>query len=204
MIGAGVSVQLEGVPQVSEIDQPWTRVRIPVLVPSPVDAAGLLALDDRGFADLIRSNLMPRDDVPGGRARWSEMWGGLMDDDDLSERTFDVLEDFLDATEAAIAAGELEGAEAGRARKFKVHCEGAWERLQRSDDDQPLAWAGEAASGFNAASRWVIARLISAIAKHRSAVLRSGRPVTPQDQHLWDVMHAVQLDPRDYHYRGRD
>ena len=186
------------------INQPWSRVRNPVPLPGDLGSAGpLLALDPEQFAELIRSHLTPRDEQPGERVGWTRLWALLAGDEQLSERTFDVLEDFLDTTEEDLASGALDDAQTSRARKFQGRCGEAWKRLQRVDDDRPLAWAGKAADGFNPPSRKVIARLVGAIARHRSVITRSRRPITPEDQHLWAVLEAVQLDPRDYHHRDR-
>ena len=194
---------LEGVDLVPLINQPWSRVRTPVSIPQNLGSANELhAMTDEHFAELIRSNLMPREDQPGGRQRWTQLWALLLADGDLAERTFDALEDFLDATEAALEAG-LDEAEDRRARKFQQACGQAWKRLQRVDDDRPLAWAGKAADGFNPVGRKVVAKLVSAIAQHRSAAIRSGRSITDDDRYLWGVLEAVQLDPRQYHFRDR-
>lgn len=155
------------------------------------------------FARLIQSHMVPRDGEPGGRTRWTKLWNLLLAHGELSERTFDVLEDFLDATESALDEGALEDAELARARKFRARCGEAWKRLERVDDDRPLAWAGRAADGFNPVGRKVIAKLVSAIAQHRSAATRSRRTVTPEDERLWGILEEVQLDPRQYHYRDR-
>lgn len=121
----------EGVIALALINQPWSRVRNPVPIPADLrSATPLLAMTDEGFAELIRSHLMPREDQPGGRQRWTQLWAMLMGDDDLAERAFDVLEDFLDETETALRDGGLDDAEERRARKFKLACDGAWKRLQ--------------------------------------------------------------------------
>ena len=194
---------LEGVDLVPLINQPWSRVRTPVQIPQNLGSGNeLLAMTDEHFAELVRSNLMPREDQPGGRQRWTQLWALLLADGDLAERTFDALEDFLDATEAALEAG-LDEAEERRARKFQQVCGQAWKRLQRVDDDRPLAWAGKAADGFNPVGRKVVAKLVSAIAQHRSAAIRSGRAIAEDDRYLWGVLEAVQLDPRQYHFRDR-
>ena len=188
---------------VTLINQPWSRVRNAVPLPGDLGSAGpLLALDPEQFAALIRSHLIPREDQSGGRARWTRLWALLAGDEQLSERTFDVLEDFLDITEDDLASGGLDDAQTNRTRKFQARCVEAWKRLQQVDD-RPLAWAGNAADGFNPPGRKVIARLVAAITRHRSVVTRSRRPISPEDQHLWAVLEAVQLDPRDYHHRER-
>lgn len=173
-------------------EQPWARVRDP----APVAAAAveLAAMTDAEFAEQVRHHLMPREDQPGGRARWTRLWT-LLGEEQLCDHTFDVLEDFLDTTEAALAGGALGDAEAARARKFRDRCQEAWSRLQRAEDDRPLGWAGKAAEGFNPVARKVIAQLVSAVAGHRSAVTSSRRPITVEDRRLWGILDAVGLDP---------
>lgn len=200
MIGGDVMPVAEG-GQVTLIQRPWTRVRTPVPIPGDASQAGLAALGPVEFAELIRSNLIPRSDVPGGRSAWEQLWAMLKTDDDLAERTFDVLEDFLDATEQALDSGELDEVEAGRAPKFRARCDEAWKRLDRLEDAGPLAWAGKAGE-FQPSARKVIAVLIGAIARHRWTVLRSRHPVTGVDRRLWDVMRQVNLDPEDYQHRS--
>lgn len=195
---------VEGAEPLTLINQPWSRVRNPVPIPANLGSeTSFLTMTDEQFAELIRSNLMPREDQAGGRQRWTQLWALLLANGDLAERTFDALEDFLDATEEALADG-LDEVEERRARKFKQTCGEAWKRLQRVDDDRPLAWAGKAADGFNPVGRKVVAKLVTAIAQHRSAAIRSRRHVTDEDRYLWGVLEAVQLDPRQYHFRERN
>ena len=179
------------------IEQPWTRVRVLPPLPEPLTAQALRSLEQEEFAQLLRTLLIPRDSTPAARQDWTLWWQVMSGHDDLVDRAFDVLEDFLDVTAAAIEDGELEQAQAKRARAFVNRCEDAWAKLERVDFPAPLAWAGSAGQ-FSPGAAKVIARLISGIARHRSAVLRSPRAVAAEDQRLWDVMKAVGLDPRDY------
>lgn len=189
------------------VDQPWKRVRNPPPLDQPVRAEPLLALDEVAFAELVRGHLMPREDRPGGRAAWTQLWALLANHDGLAHRTFDALEDFLEVTEADLGRGGLDDAQTARARAFAGRCNEAWKRLQR-DDDQPLGWAGNAAAGFNPVARKVIAVLVSAIARHRAAVVRAAMRSpdalpTAADEALWASLRSVSLDPDDYHARGR-
>lgn len=184
------------------IERPWARVRTPVPIKAAVTAQEMSQLRQEELAQLVRSNFVPRAEVPGGRAAWEQLWLALGSDEALTSRVFDALEDFLDEVEQALDAGELDDAEAARARKFKTRCEEAWQRLNRVDDDTALAWAGKAGE-FQPAARRVIAILIGAIARHRSAVVRSQKPVSTADRQLWDAMGQVNLDPADYQHRSR-
>lgn len=182
------------------IADPWARVKTPPPIPAPVRAGALEQLDDLAFARLIQSHQVPRDQDPDGRRNWDLLWRVLREDDELADRTYTVLEQFLETTEDALDAGGLDEAAAKRASKFAQQCDMSWKRLDRGRDrDGALGWAGEAAEAHPARSRRVIASLIGAIARHRSEVLRAthGRP-SAADAALWDVMAALRLDPRDY------
>lgn len=174
-------------------DQPWARVRNPVAIPDPCTGAALMVMDQQVFAELIRSNLLPRGQDPASRRLWERLWLELRTQA-LSDRTYDVLEDFLNRTETAMNSGTLDRAQHERAAKFCTQLDGAWDRIGR---DRALAWAGAAGNLNPARARIVVGRLVGAIAAHRNAVTRSGRP-TPEDQALWQVLGEVGLDPKDY------
>lgn len=188
-----------GMPEMTS--EPWARIKLPMPIPDEHDqSAALQAMADDEFVELVRGHLLPRG---SGREReaWVTLWENLTRDEGLLERTFDVLESFLDVTDRAIETGALEEAAAVRANKFRTACEGAWSRLQRADDDGPLAWAPWAAEKFDPEARSTIALLVSAIARHRSSVTGAGGPVRSEDQVLWDRLRVVRLDPRDYRRR---
>ena len=109
----------------------------------------------------------------------------------------EVLDGFLDATEEALAVG-LDGAGEVRARKFRAQCLEAWARLARDAGKQPLAWAGAAAASLTVEGRQVVAMLVSAIARHRSAVRRYGA-AEDRDRRVWSALGRVGLDPADPH-----
>lgn len=180
------------------IDRPWTRVRTPVPIPDPITIEAIAGLPPADFANLLRSNFVPRADLPDGRRRWEQLWQILKRDDGLAERTLDMLEDFLDTTKAALAAGGLDEAEAVRATKFTARCDEAWQRVDKPLD-QPLAWAGSAGN-FQPKAQRVIAKLVAAIARHRSETTRTGDD-RAADTALWDVLRDVGLDPQDYQSR---
>lgn len=179
------------------IEQPWARVRRPTAIPDPLTAEGLLELEDDDLAQLIRSHLMPREQSGPGRRSWDGLWALVKRNDQLADRVYDILEDFLDTTEQATTAGDLDEAAQARARKFVMHCEQAWARVDRGREQassRHLAWAGRAGD-FQPAARRVIATLVGAIARHRAANDRTG---TPEDLELWSVLRKVDLDPDDY------
>jgi hypothetical protein len=180
------------------IDQPWTRVKTPPPIPSEDELpSALTAMAKTDFAHLIRSHLLPRENEPGGRQRWLALWDAIGEHDQLTDRTFDALEDFLDATEEALERGDLDDAAAARAQKFRRACNDAWQRLQNTGDDtSPLGWAGRAAAGFNPVSRRVIARLVEAVDQHRQTVLATDARPSDEDRQLWAVLREVGLDPR--------
>lgn len=178
------------------IERPWARVKAPASIPDGDLRAGLTRLDDRQFPELIRSHLVPRDTSPAGRARWQQLWTEIDQDAVLADRTFDVLEQFLDASEAAAEDPQLENAQRQRAQKFARFCNDAWRRLQGSlEEDEPLSWAGRAALGFNRPARKVIEELVQAIGDHRSTGRFEELPPTEADRRLWAVLRRVGLDP---------
>ena len=179
------------------IDRPWTRVRKPVPIPEVYTVTDLQQMADVAFAELVRSHLVPRDQSPAGREAWDRFWKTLRENDQLANRTYDVLDDFLDTTEDALSSGDLDDAGTTRATKFQQQCEMSWKRIDRDRQRGALAWAGNAAK-FPPHARRVIATLVGAIARHRSAVLRDEAKPTRADTELWDTMHQLGLDPRDH------
>jgi hypothetical protein len=175
------------------LERPWDRVKTPTAIPASLTAETLEGLPAEEFARLLRDHLVPREATGPGRQRWQEMWNLLSRDDDLAERAFDVLEEFLDQVEEALEDKSLDEHQRKRAQKFARFCDDAWKRLQ-IDDDKPLAWAGRAAAGFNPPGRKVIDQLVTAIAAHRREV-QASRAGRPEDERLWRSLRAVGLDP---------
>jgi len=175
--------------------QPWARVRERVALPDPMTGAALRAMEQPQFAELVRGHLLPAGEGPEPRKAWRQLWATLAGEEHLQERTFRALDDFLEATEVALAAG-LDEAGAGRARKFRSQCLEAWARLARDAGKQPLAWAGAAAAELNVEGRQVVAMLISALARHRSAVRRA-EMTGDRDRRVWAALGRVGLDPAD-------
>ena len=157
-----------------------------------------MALTEVALAELIRSHLAVRDTSDAGRRAWEQFWNVLKSRDDVAERAYDILEGFLDEAEEALCDPGVVPEEAKRAGKFQVHCQHAWKRIDRGRDMRPLAWAGSAGD-FAPPARRVIATLVGAIARHRSALGRAGIDPTSDDRELWAVLRRVSLDPNDYH-----
>jgi hypothetical protein len=175
------------------LEQPWMRAKEPAAIPDPPDRESLLALTPEQYARLLRDNLVPREPTGPVRERWEQLWRTVTRSERLAERTSDVLEDFLDATEEALTSGDLDDAQRKRAQKFRRFCGDAWKRLQ-IDEDLPLGWAGRAAAGFNPPARRVLEQLVDAIADHRRSV-RGREVVRPADESLWAILASVGLDP---------
>lgn len=173
---------------------PWDRITNPVTIdPDAWDTDDevidhLTALPDEEFALLIGSNLLPRHDIDRGKIRWQRLWRILRNDDDLADRTFDLLDDWLDRAE--------QHPDDKRARKFAQHCRDAWSRLETTSNTlpphAPLAWAGRLARRHPPQSRYVIDQLVTAIVTHRDAL---GQDADPADRHLWDILTRLDLDP---------
>lgn len=175
------------------VDRPWSRVKTPVPIPDRLEPDALRELSRDDLARLLRDQLVPRQPAGPERDRWEQLWALLSRDDELADRAFDILEEFLDQAERALEGGELDEHQRRRAEKFRRFCEDAWQRLQR-DDDRPLGWAGRAANGFNPAARRVLEHLVDAIVDHRRVVTATGSP-KPHDEGLWRVLADVSLDP---------
>jgi len=184
---------------------PWARAKHPTPIPVDLRGADLMELDDVEFAQLIRDQLMPRQPTGPEREAWGKLWTTFGNSEpELAERVFDVLEEFLEQTEEALSAGQLDDAQTKRARKFARFCEEAWNRLEVTIH-QPLGWAGRAAaSGFNRESRIVIGQLVEAIATHRETreTTTQEGPIAADDEALWAVLRTVGLDPDMYRSRG--
>ncbi len=175
------------------LEQPWRRVKIPAALPEPLSVAALSGLAAEEFAVLLRDHLVPRNPAGVDRERWERLWAVLSRDDALSDRAFDVLEEFLDQVDRALRSDALDAHQRRRAQKFERFCDDAWQRL-RVDDDKPLGWAGRAAAGFNPPARKVLEQLVDAVAQHRSAVTAAGS-ASAADEQLWAVLRHVDLDP---------
>ena len=175
------------------LEQPWARVKEPVAIPTPTTAESLEALSEQDLAVLVRDHLVPRRPDGVERARWESLWRLLSAEDALAERCFDVLEQFLDDVETALAGAQPDKHSRMRMEKFRRFCDDAWQRLQLHHD-RPLGWAGRAGAGFNPAGRAVISRLVDAIDRHRARADITGE-VRPADRQLWQVLREVGLDP---------
>ena len=175
------------------LEQPWSRVREPVAIPTPVEPRTLHQLDQQDLARVLRDHLVPRQPHGVERTRWESLWQLLSSDDELADRAFDVLEHFLEDVEQALAAEDVDEHSRKRMEKFKRFCDDAWQRL-RLHHDRPLGWAGRAGAGFNPAGRLVIGRLVEAIAEHRRRTVGE-QGMRPADVQLWRVLGDVGLDP---------
>lgn len=162
------------------LEKPWARVKDPHPIPSSPDPGELLGLDDVSFAELIRDQLLPR--APQERAAWQGLWDALFDSDHLADRTFDVLEGFLEqVTQARDSVPNIDEHELKRMRKFERNVEGAWARLQNVERlPAPV----------------VVRRLVFAITKHRALTRQHGTAV-PSDEELWRTLSRLGLDPED-------
>jgi len=183
------------------LERPWDRVKSPVTIPEPLNADQIGQMAAVDFAVLLRDHLVPREPAGGGRRQWERLWDLLAADDRLADRAFDVLDEFLDAAEAALESGELDSHQQSRARKFTRFCEDGWKRLQ-VDSDRPLGWAGRAAANFSPPARKVLQQLVDAIDTHRREVTAGGVP-SAEDRQLWSALRAVDLDPEGARGRRR-
>lgn len=179
------------------IEQPWRRVKNPTPIPEHVTSEGLAGLGDAEFAELLRGNLLPRDQA-AHRRLWESLWAVLHDDDALADRALDVLEEFEDITIQWLQTPEG-GAAADRARRFLAIVQQAAQRVtlsetevEREEAGAPLAWIGRRADRFNPAAQRVIHQLVTAIDTHRAIVGDAGGTT---DVELWAVLKELKLDP---------
>lgn len=148
------------------IEAPWERHE-PYPIPDLCTATALRLLPDESFDAVGRSNLLPGKD----RAAFEEFWTLLAFNDDLAERCFDTLEEWLDRCEAQ----PDEGDESARVRKFRRICDDAWNRLTKIRD------LDVAQRRVVPAPHTIAGTFAAAIATHRQALTES----TDLDGALW-------------------
>lgn len=161
------------------LERPWARIPDPTPIPEDVDAELLDEMDDQAFAELLRDNLLPRV-TEVQRRDWERLWEVLREDEDLTERAFDVLEDFLDALQDLRHSGRADEAELKRGRKFESAVKSGWGRLERTE-------------AMTAEKR--VRRLIGAITRHREKTLGQGWEPTSADRDLWKMLGRLGVDP---------
>lgn len=162
------------------LERPWARIADPTLIPEDVDAELLAGMDDQAFAELLRDNLLPRV-TEVQRRDWERLWQVLREDEALTERAFDVLEDFLDALDELRSSGQADEAELKRGRKFESAVKSGWGRLERTE-------------AITAEKR--VRRLIGAITRHREKTLAQGWEPTSADRDLWKMLGRLGVDPQ--------
>ncbi len=161
------------------ICEPWKRVE-PISLPSSRIEQRLLAMSPDDFAALVHANLLPRH--PEGRELFRIVWGTIAANDELADRTADLLEEWIATSQQAVGTDPTTDR---RVAKFIQTANAALDRI-----DQPLAWAGPEARKYNLPARGVIEKLVDAIDTHRSTTPNP----TPEDRQLWAVLGAVGLD----------
>lgn len=167
--------------------EPWRRSKTPAPLPlSPSDAREIRKLTNSDLAAIIRDNLLPRSNAAGDTATWRAFWNTLAFDRQLNDRANEIISVYVEQTRTALDAGDLDDAQDKRAAKFHDLCIHALDRLDKAVED-PLAWAGARAAGFNPRSREIINTLVQAIAIHRD---------DHNDERLWAVLSELHLDPR--------
>lgn len=157
------------------MSEPWARIPNPAAIPDPCDAVQLRILSEPELSLLVRSHLVPGDDREG----FLDLWTTIAFNDDLSTSVFDLLESWLETADSSTHP---------RAPKFRLHCDGAWNRLTRIRDldSRPAAIPRSGTIAF---------ALAAGIAQHRS---RIGSAATEIDRALW----ASLTQARDRARRG--
>lgn len=162
------------------IERPWARVKQPTTIPVGTTHEMVVDMPVEQLAALLRDHLLPSGAAGPERAAWDQFWAVLRDDDELADRAFDVLEEFLDQAEDALDNAADDDPQHKRMQKFHVNAQNAWQRLQKDPTvgrTVPI----------------VARRLAAAITEHRAAVLDAGAS-TKADERLWNAMAAVGLD----------
>lgn len=147
------------------MSEPWARIPHPSAIPDPCDAVQLRILSGDELSLMVRSHLVPGEDRDG----FLELWTTIAFNEDLSTTVFDLLEEWLEAAAASTHS---------RAAKFRLHCDGAWNRLTRIRDldSRPVVPPGPGTIAF---------ALASGIARHRSALESASTTV---DRALWATL----------------
>lgn len=164
-------------------ESPWDRIKDPVPVPEPCTAVVLRLLTDEEFALLLRSHLVPGPD----RSGFQQLWIVLAFNDDLADRAFDILEEWLEVAEQHLRTGP----QSSRARKFRGFCDGAWNRLtkiRQFDTKEEM----EQPAPHTTAGHFALA-----IHRHQQACAGAATAV---DQALWAALNHA----RDRANRGKD
>lgn len=165
------------------IERPWARVKQPKVIPREVSHDLVVSLPVEQLAALLRDHLLPSGPSGPEREAWDRFWSVLGEDDDLAERAFDVLEEFLDDTEDALEVTDDGDPQRKRMQKFALNAQNAWARLQK---DPTVGRTVPAAQR----------RLLAAIVEHRTAVLGAGVAPTAADRKLWRVPGTLGADGR--------
>lgn len=164
-------------------EAPWDRITQPFSIPDPCTAVPLRLLEDRDFAQLLRSHLVPRSD----RALFQQLWIVVAFNDDLTERAFDILDGWMDAADDHVETAR----EGDRSHKFRTFCDGAWNRLTKIREY-------DTRSGMNLPVPHTTAgRFVVAIHGHRQICAAAATAV---DHALW----AALENARDRSNRGPD
>lgn len=164
-------------------NSPWDRVVQPPSIPEPCTGVVLRLLPDEAFAQLMRSHLVPKD----ARDQFQRLWIVVAFNDDLTERTFDLLEGWLETTDQHL----LTDPEPDRAKKFHLFCDGAWNRLTKIREFDIRQERGQPAP-HTAAGQF-------ALAIHTHHLACSG-DATAVDHALWTTLR----DARDRANRRHD
>jgi len=164
------------------IERPWARVKQPTTIPAGTTHELVAAMPIEQLAALLRDHLLPSGSAGPERAAWDQFWEVLRGDDELADRAFDVLEEFLDQAEDALDTAEGDDPQRRRMQKFHLNAQNAWQRLQK---DPTVGRTVPTATR----------RLLAAITEHRVAVLDAGTS-TAADVQLWNVLATVRASRR--------
>lgn len=166
--GSGLTLLLKPLGGVQKVPV-WDRVEMPRQLPDVVTDQWLRTLTDEEFAEVLRSNLLPRSDAPAARRSWDACWRILTDWPDLQERAQETLNGFLNAVEEQLLAIP----EDKRAKRFQELVDA---RRRQLDPAKVHRGGANATKGE---------QMLAAINTHRRVILASGEPPRPADIALW-------------------
>lgn len=151
------------------LEKPWARVKQPTVLPQALDRDLVAGLQVDQLAEVLRDHLVPSGGAGPERAAWDRFWAVFAADDDLAERAFEVLEDFLDQVEDALKAVGDEDPQRKRMTKFQLNAENAIARLDKEPAVRGARGAGRYRPGAARAAVTTAVRA-EALARARSEV----------------------------------
>lgn len=170
------------------LEQPWARVKQPTVLPPALDRDLVAGLQDDQLAEVLRDHLVPSGGAGPERAAWDRFWAVFAADDELAERAFEVLEDFLDQVEDALKTVGAEDPQRKRMTKFQLNAENAIARLDKEPAVHGARGVGRSRPG--------VARAAVTDAVRAEALRKAQAEVRVEHSHREAEGDAAQRDAR--------